>query len=118
MVANKSIDMSGGRKAARTEATSAGAAPDVADCAEVELSMADLVGDEHGEIVFFNDSGFRTLALQTDCAVVTNGRAGRHVTAGGANVSGFEYVTFDNGLTLYYEEGLDLIVAAPEPGAP
>ena len=37
--------------------------------------MADLVSDDNGEIVFFNDSGFRSLAIRTDAAVVANGQA-------------------------------------------
>jgi hypothetical protein len=78
--------------------------------AEVELTMADLVSDDNGEIVFFNDSGFRTLGLSTTAAVVASGSSPRHVTAGGADVTGFKFVTFDNGLTLYFESGLDLIV--------
>jgi hypothetical protein len=32
------------------------------------------------------------------------------VTASGDDVSGFNYVTFDNGVTLYYPDGLDLIL--------
>jgi hypothetical protein len=32
------------------------------------------------------------------------------VTAGGEDVSGFNYVTFGNGVTVYFQEGLNLIV--------
>jgi len=81
------------------------------DAAEVELALADLVSDANGEVVIFNDSGFRTLALHTDAAVVDGGRARRHVTAGGDDVSGFNYVTFESGVTVYFPEGLNLIVA-------
>jgi hypothetical protein len=79
--------------------------------AEVELALADLLSDANGEVVIFNDSGFRTLALHTESAVVANGRAETHTTAGGDDVSGFNYVTFENGMTVYFQEGLDLIVA-------
>jgi hypothetical protein len=78
--------------------------------AEVELAMSDLVGDANGEIVFFNDSNLRRLAIATDAAVVANGRAGTHRTAAGQDVSGFRFVTFDNGLTLYYQSGLDVVL--------
>lgn len=78
--------------------------------AEVELAMSDLVGDANGEIVFFNDSNLRRLAIATDAAVVANGRAGNHRTAAGQDVSGFRFVTFDNGLTLYYQSGLDVVL--------
>jgi hypothetical protein len=78
--------------------------------AEVELAMSDLVGDANGEVVFFNDSDLRRLLIATDAAVVADGRAGAHRTAAGQDVSGFRFVTFDNGLTLYYQSGLDVVV--------
>lgn len=80
-----------------------------AKLAEVELALSDLISDDNGEIVFFNDSGFRTLAIETESTIVADGQADAHVTAGGEDVSGFNYVTFDNGITLYFEEGMDLI---------
>ena len=82
-----------------------------------ELRLADLVGDVNGEVVIFNDSGFRSLAIRTDAAVIAEGEVAKHVTAGGEDVSGFKYVTFDNGVTLYFPEGLDLIleVDCPRP---
>lgn len=85
--------------------------------AEVELAMADLVGDVNGEIVFCNDSGFRSLAIHTDSQVVGDGRTEAHRTAAGDDVSGFNYVRFENGLTLFYEEGLQLIVLGGIPPA-
>ena len=78
--------------------------------AEGELVLADVVCDANGEVVVFNDSGLRTLAIRTEAAVAAEGRMQKHVTAGGEDVSGFSYVTFDNGVTLYYPEGLDLIL--------
>ena len=91
----------------------------VAEPAELELALADLISDANGEIVFFNDSGFHSLTIRTDAAVVANGRTQAHVTAAGDDVSGFKFVRFDNGLTLYFEEGLHLVLAsgpAPVPG--
>jgi hypothetical protein len=78
--------------------------------AEGELVLADVVGDANGEVVVFNDSGLRTLAIRTEAAVTAEGRMQKHVTAGGDDVSGFSYVIFDNGVTLYYPEGLELIL--------
>jgi hypothetical protein len=78
--------------------------------AEVQLALADLVSDAQGEVVVFNDSGFRTMAIRTEAVVLADGQVDRHVTASGEDVSGFHYVTFDNGLTLYYPDGLDLIL--------
>ena len=82
-----------------------------ATASEIELSLDDLISDENGEIVFFNDSGFRTLSISTRSSVVSDGRANDHLTATGDDVTGFNYVTFDNGLTLYFEEGLDLLLS-------
>ena len=86
-----------------------------APAAEVELALADLVADANGAVVFCNDSGFRNLAIRTDSKVVANGQAEAHVTAAGEDVSGFQYLTFDNGLTLFYEEGLHVFVASGAP---
>lgn len=74
------------------------------------LALDDLVQDENGEVVLFNDSGLRALTVSTVAIVVEQGEAGRHVTAAGEDVSGFRYIAFANGLRLYYEPGLDLIV--------
>lgn len=81
-----------------------------AGAAEAELALADLVSDANGEVVLFNDSGLRTVAIRAEAAVVAEGRAQKHVTAAGEDVSGFNYVTFGNGVTLYYPEGLDLML--------
>jgi hypothetical protein len=74
------------------------------------LALDDLVQDENGEVVLFNDSGLRALAVSTAATVIEQGEAGRHVTAAGEDVSGFRYIAFTNGLRLYYEPSLDLIV--------
>ena len=42
--------------------------------------------------------------------MVEEGEAGRHVTAAGEDVSGFRFIAFANGLRLYYQPGLDLIL--------
>jgi hypothetical protein len=101
------IDLAHGEKGALQAETPSVAAVEV----EVELALADLVGDANGEVVIFNDSGLRTLALRTDSAVVAGGQSQSHVTAGGEDVSGFNYVSFDTGVTVYFPEGLELIVA-------
>ncbi len=76
-----------------------------------ELALSDLISDDNGEIVFFNDSGFSTLSIETEAVVVSRGQTTTHRTAAGEDVSGFNYVTFENGLTLYFEEGLDLLLS-------
>jgi hypothetical protein len=83
--------------------------------AEFELALSDLVGDDQGEVVFFNDSDLRRLAVTTEAAVVADGRASSHRTAAGEDVSGFRFLTFDNGLTLYFRPDLDVVVR-PDSG--
>jgi hypothetical protein len=93
------------------DATGASAAPvGMSAPSEVELAMSDLVADANGEIVLFNDSGLRRLAIATDAAVVGDGRSGAHRTATGQDVGGFRFLTFDNGVRLYYEAELDVVV--------
>ncbi len=82
----------------------------MAPATEVELAMSDLLADANGEIVLFNDSGLRRLAIATDAAVVGDGRSGAHRTATGQDVSGFRFLTFDNGVRLYYDAELDVVV--------
>jgi hypothetical protein len=74
------------------------------------LALDDLVRDANGEVVLFNDSGLRALALSTDAAVVGEGRAARHKTAAGEDVSGYRYVAFDNGLKLFFQPDLELLL--------
>ena len=50
------------------------------------------------------------LTVATDAGIVAEGSSGHHVTAAGEDVSGFHYVTFDTGLTLYYQQGLEVVV--------
>ena len=108
---------------ARTQANAPAAAEDLLPAAigslrqepgdepPLMLALADLLSDQNGEVVLFNDSGLRALALSTPTsAVVAEGEAGRHQTAAGEDVSGFRYITFEGGLKLYYQPGLDLIL--------
>lgn len=74
------------------------------------LSLRDLVRDEEGEVVLFNDSGLRALSLSTSAAILEEGVAGRHTTAAGEDVTGFRFVAFSDGLRLYYQQGLEVIV--------
>ena len=74
------------------------------------LTLDDLVSDDNGEIVFFNDGGFQSLSIETNSTVLSSGQAEDHKTTAGDNVSGFNFVRFDNGMTLYFEDGLDLIL--------
>jgi hypothetical protein len=90
----------------------AAAEPDEPD---VVLALSDLILDANREVVLFNDSGLRSIAVDADAAVVAEGQAGRHVTAAGEDVSGFRYLAFDNGLKLYYQPGLNLVLVRKSP---
>ena len=81
------------------------------------LALEDLVADQRGEVVLFNDSGLRALALSTSTLVTDEGSVGRHVTAAGEDVSGFRYLAFASGIKLYYQPDLDVIVVE-EPVQP
>ena len=77
---------------------------------ELILSLEDIVSDGNGDVVLLDDAGLTRLAIATDASVVTEGISLSHTVATGEDVSGFAYVTFATGLTLYYPEGLELAV--------
>lgn len=86
---------------------------------EIEIRLTDLIGDENGETVLYNDSDARIFRIVADGGVLAEGRTERHVTAGGADVSGFRYLRFSNGLTIFFAEGLSVVVHGAEdaPGS-
>ena len=89
--------------------------PGEADEADpIVVALSDLISDANGEVVLYNDSGLRSLALGVDAAVVAEGKSGRHVTAAGEDVSGFRYMAFDNGVKLYFRPELELILVRKE----
>ncbi len=82
-----------------------------ADSAEaLVLALSDLIADRNGEVVLFNDSNMPVLTLLTSERPVARGTVEAHVTASGVDVAGYSYVTFANGLTLYYPPGLQLLI--------
>ncbi len=76
------------------------------------LALSDLIADRNGEVVLYNDSNLPVLTLLTAERPVARGTVESHVTAGGVDVSGYDFVTFGNGLTLYYPKGLQLLVVS------
>jgi len=74
------------------------------------LELTDLLRDSNGEVVLFNDSHLPALAVRADSQLVASGEAEQHVTIAGDDVTGYRYVAFDNGTTLYYQESLDLVI--------
>lgn len=94
------------------------AAPSAADVEpaplDVRLEVEDLVSDANGEVVYHDDSGNSVLTLRSAVPVVAEGASRPHVTAAGDDVTGFRYLTFANGLTLYLRGGARLILEAPD----
>jgi len=80
------------------------------DEAGLVLRLDDMLADGNDEIVLLADSGQGQLALATDAEVVATGTAGDHVTAAGQDVSGFAFVTFATGMTLFYPDDVELAV--------
>lgn len=77
------------------------------------LAIADLLADGNNEVVLFDDGDVHALTL-TGGQVVAEGVVDAHVTETGADVSGYHYVTFDGGLTLYYQDGFQLVFGGDE----
>lgn len=84
--------------------------------ADIELALDDLIGDARGDIVFCNDSNLGSLAITTEAVVVEEGVAERHSVAGGMDVSGYRYVRFASGVTLYVEPGMSLVIVRGQSG--
>jgi hypothetical protein len=73
----------------------------LADAGPVALSLADLVPDAEGEVVFFDESGLTEMAVIPDGQLLDQGIADSHVTVGGIDVAGMAFYSFDSGVTLY-----------------
>jgi hypothetical protein len=73
----------------------------IVDAGPVALSLADLVPDAEGEVVFFDESGLTEMAVFPDGRLLDQGIADSHVTAGGIDVAGMAFYSFDSGVTLY-----------------
>lgn len=74
------------------------------------LDLGDLIADARGEIVV-GDMGGAHLTITAASSVASQGQAEGHVTQDGVDVTGFQFVTFENGITLYYDEGVHLALA-------
>ncbi len=74
------------------------------------LELTDLLPDEAGEVVLFNDSRLPSIILRSDRPVIARGRVGAHRTAAGIDVSGYSYVKFEHGPVLYHPPELELLI--------
>jgi hypothetical protein len=76
------------------------------------LPLEGLIPDSEGNVVLLTDAGPAAVGVLTGEMVRDSGTAGAQVTAAGLDVSGYQYVTFESGLTLYYPDGMDILVRA------
>ena len=91
-------------------------APDVfAEDVEEPLALPldALIPDANGEILVVDEAGLASLTVVTADAVLESGTADRNITADGEDVTGFSFLRFAGGPTLYYQADLDLRVMAP-----
>jgi hypothetical protein len=65
---------------------------------EITLSVADLLPAEDGSVIFDTDLD---VGLTDHPAVVSRGTAASESVAGGQDVSGFQYLAFETGMTVY-----------------
>jgi hypothetical protein len=79
-----------------------------ADDGLVALSLADLVPDAEGEVVFFDESGVTEMAVIADGRLLDQGISDSHVTVGGIDVAGMAFYSFDSGMTLYLPPDIHL----------
>ena len=84
-------------------------APDAAELAErlVSLTLTDLLPDDAGEVVLVADDDLPINLLSSE-SVTEAGIAPEHVTAGGMEVTGLHYYSFESGLTVY--SPVDLLI--------
>jgi len=80
-----------------------------ADHGPPTLRLEDLLANDHGEVIL---DAAGPVAIQSDGHVVDAGHRPDHVTAEGEDVSGYAYLTFDTGLTIYYPGDADVIITA------
>ena len=67
------------------------------------LQMSDLIADAGGELVLYGEGELNILA---DGAFSAGASAAAHVTAGGEDVTGFGFLTFASGTTVYFPADL------------
>jgi len=76
-----------------------------------ELSLDELLSNEAGELVL--ESGTPSaVELHAGEALLDAGIKEAHTTADGADVSGFSYMSFASGVTVYYPPDVDLNLVA------
>jgi hypothetical protein len=89
------------------------AASDTQSDGGLTLHLADLLPDAEGELVLFADPA-QQVTLFAEAPLTAQGVADPHVTASGYDVTGLTFLSFANGVTLYYSGALSLF---PDPAA-
>ena len=72
--------------------------PDGADSPDITLSVQDLLPADDGSVIFDTDL---QVTLTDAAGILARGTAPVESTAGGQDVSGFQYLALDTGVTLY-----------------
>jgi hypothetical protein len=73
----------------------------------ITLSLDDLLPADDGSVIFDADVG---VTLTDTGAVAASGVAPPEARAGGMDVGGYQFVTLESGLTLYYPSDASLIL--------
>jgi hypothetical protein len=79
------------------------AEPTDVDDSRFRLAVDDLIAGSADEVVLFNDSAVREVVLESAEPPVDKGDVDTHVTADGVDVSGFTFLRFSDGLTLFHD---------------
>ncbi len=75
------------------------------------LSLNDLIPDAHGEVVILNHGGGE-IAVITGQEIAASGVEDAHVTAAGLDVTGYAFLTFSGGITVFYPADHQILVTA------
>ncbi len=113
--------MTGSERARQRGERPAGEEPagaEVGDGVRLVLPLDALMPDEGGEVVLYDDSGLGTVVVEADRAVAERGRAGRHRTCGGEDVSGWSFVRFEGGPVVYHRPEVKVVVLPRGRGGP
>lgn len=76
------------------------------------LPLCGLQPDANGDIVLLDEAGSTAVGVMTREKVTISGVVDRHVTAGGVDVSGFRFLRFESGVTLYYPAETDMVITS------
>jgi len=75
-------------------------APEAGAIEPLSLELNDLLPDQAGEVVLLGAAEV-PLSIHAAEAITTEGIADVHVTAGGVDVTGLHFYSFESGITLY-----------------